>query len=417
MTTQHVAGPAVPEHRDPEPRPATSAQLGWLEREVEHWRAEGLVDEATAAAIRGRYVVRRRVTLARIVLTLGAVFVGLGLIWFVASSLDQMSPLVRFLLMVVVWVGLVVAAELLAHRRERQGTVPAPVLGAVRLLAAAAYGAVVFQGAQSLQVSTYGPILVGVWAAGALLYAYAVRGVAPLVLGIGLAAYWFPWQVLDVDDSMVSGATAIATAAVVAVAVGVLHGVGSRAGTAWAVLGIPWREIGAGLVLLGLFIAALPSDEGGGGEGVLALWLGLAVAAVVASLALLRGDRTDRLETGLAVLALAVGVLLSLWRFDTTELENLTAGEWLRAFVAVAVYLAVASGYAVLGGMRDSVRLTWGATAALVVFTTVQATAVFAEILSGAALFILVGAVLIGTGLLADRGRRRLVREGKEAVS
>ena len=103
--------------------------------------------------------------------------------------------------------------------------------------------------------------------------------------------------------------------------------------------------------------------------------------------------------------------------FDTTELENLTAGEWLRAFVAVAVYLAVASGYAVLGGMRDSVRLTWGATAALVVFTTVQATAVFAEILSGAALFILVGAVLIGTGLLADRGRRRLVREGKEAVS
>ena len=222
---------------------------------------------------------------------------------------------------------------------------------------------------------------------------------------------------LDVDDSMVSGATAIATAAVVAVAVGVLHGVGSRAGTAWAVLGIPWREIGAGLVLLGLFIAALPFDEGGGGEGVLALWLGLAVAAVVASLALLRGDRTDRLETGLAVLALAVGVLLSLWRFDTTELENLTAGEWLRAFVAVAVYLAVASGYAVLGGMRDSVRLTWGATAALVVFTTVQATAVFAEILSGAALFILVGAVLIGTGLLADRGRRRLVREGKEAVS
>ena len=65
----------------------------------------------------------------------------------------------------------------------------------------------------------------------------------------------------------------------------------------------------------------------------------------------------------------------------------------------------------------SSARLTWAATAALVVFTTVQATAVFSEILSGAALFILVGVVLLGTGILADRGRRRLVREGREAAS
>ena len=43
-------------------------------------------------------------------------------------------------------------------------------------------------------------------------------------------------------------------------------------------------------------------------------------------------------------------------------------------------YLAVASGYAVLGGMRDTGRLTWLATAALVVFITVQAFAVFAPI-------------------------------------
>ncbi len=417
MTAPPVTGQTAPPRTEPQRVPATPAQVQWLDRQVELWRAEGLVDDATGAAIRDRYVVHRRVTLARIILTVGSLFVGLGLIWLVASNLDRMSPLVRFLLMVAVWLGLVVAAELLARRREHAGTVPAPVLGAVRLLAAAAFGAVVFQAAQSLQTSDYGPLLVGAWAAGALLYAYAVRGLAALVLGIALSAFWFVWQVLDADESMVAGATAIAAAGVLAVAVGVLHRRGSDEQGWTAQFAIPWREIGAGLALLGLFIAALPFDDGADPQGSLALWVGLAVAAGAAGLALWRGDRTDRIETGLALVALALAVGLSLWRFDTTELDNLTAGEWARAFVAVAVYLAVASGYAVLGGMRDSVRMTWAATAALVVFTTVQATAVFSEIMSGAALFLLVGVVLIGSGILADRGRRRLVREGREAAS
>ena len=62
-------------------------------------------------------------------------------------------------------------------------------------------------------------------------------------------------------------------------------------------------------------------------------------------------------------------------------------------------------------------RLTWLATAALVVFVTVQAFAVFAPILSAAALFLVVGVVLLGTGVLADRGRRRLVSEAKEVLA
>lgn len=56
-------------------------------------------------------------------------------------------------------------------------------MGAVRLLAAGAFGAVVFQAAQSLQVPTFEPILVGVWGLGAVLWAYAVQGVAPSIAG------------------------------------------------------------------------------------------------------------------------------------------------------------------------------------------------------------------------------------------
>ena len=55
-------------------------------------------------------------------------------------------------------------------------------------------------------------------------------------------------------------------------------------------------------------------------------------------------------------------------------------------------------------------RLTFLATAALVVFTTVQSFAVFGEIVQGAWLFVLLGVIFVGTGWLADRARRELAR-------
>jgi uncharacterized membrane protein len=413
MTAPPTASATAPDHRDPAVHAATPAQLHWLEGELAHWQVEGLLAPEVAHAIRGRYVASRRFTLSRIVLTLGACFVGLGLIWLVAANLDAMSPLARFGLMVAIWLGFVVASEVLASRRTRVGDTASPVVGALRLLAAGAFGAVVFQAAQSLQVPAYEPLLVGIWGLGALLWAYAVRGVAPLVLAVALLALWFVWQVVEAGDGAFSVSTAIGAAALAAVSVGVGHLV-----LGWRDLADPWREIGAVLALLGLFIAALPYAWGDP-EASVALLVGLGVAVVLAGAALVRGDHVDRLEVGLAALALALTVGLSLWRFDENLLDtaDLPTGAWVRAVLSVVAYLVVASGYAVLGGMRDSSRLTWLATAALVVFVTVQAFAVFAPIVSGAALFLIVGVVLLGTGVLADRGRRRLVGEAKEVVA
>jgi uncharacterized membrane protein len=413
MTAPPAATPTAPSHRDPAAHPVTPAQLHWLEGELAHWQADGLVAAETADLIRERYVASRRFTLARIVLTLGACFVGLGLVWLVAANLDVMSPLTRFLLMVAIWLALVVVAEVLAASGARHGDTASPVVGAVRLLAAGAFGAVVFQAAQSLQVPAYEPVLVGVWGLGALLWAYAVRGVAPLVLAVGLLALWFGWQVAGAGGGVFVVATAIATVALAAVAVGVWH-----LHTGWRDLAAPWREIGALLAMVALFVAALPYAWGDP-EADVVLLVGLGIAVVVAGVAFVRGDRLDRLEVGLAALALALTAGLSLWRFDADVVDtaDLPAGAWLRAVLSVVAYLVVASGYAVLGGMRDSGRLTWLSTAALVVFVTVQAFAVFAPIVSGAALFLIVGVVLLGTGVLADRGRRRLVTEAKEALA
>ena len=62
-----------------------------------------------------------------------------------------------------------------------------------------------------------------------------------------------------------------------------------------------------------------------------------------------------------------------------------------------------------VGALRESWRLTALATAALVVFTTVQSFAVFAQILEGAWLFVALGVVFLGTGFGFDRARRKLV--------
>jgi len=412
-----TAAAGTPAHATPAENPATRhtatpGQLSWLGAQLEEWQAEGLLAADAAAAIRARYVVARRVTLLRVVLGLGSAFVAIGLIWLVAANLTRFSPLVRFVVITAIWVLLVVVADLVAARAESEHDVASPVVGAARLLAAAGFGAVVYQGAQSLQVPSYDAALLGFSALGALLYAYAVRGLAPLVLAVAGLGVWFTWQVTEAADSMVAFAAGAVTVTLAGAAVAALHSARWRPDFA-----VPWREVGAAVGLVGLFVAAIPRSPGTAVAWGTPLVVGVVVAAVGAVAALVVGSRWDRLEVALAAASLAVAVALSLWM--TTDLDTATLGPagYARAAVAVAAYLALATGYAALGAVRDSTRLTVLATIAVVVFVTFQAFAVFAPVISGSALFLTTGVVLIVSGFLADRGRRRLLAGVEDDVA
>jgi len=390
-------------------RPVPAAQLAWLEGELARWQAEGRLDAATADGIRADYTASRRFSLARLLLGLGGAFVGVGLIWLVAANLDELSPLSRFVAVVLLWLGAVAAGEMLAGRRQSG----ASVVGAVRLVAALAFGAVVFQAAQSLQVPAYDSGLLGAWGAGALLYAYAAGALAPLLVGIVTTVGWWVWTVAERSESAAGSAVALLLAAVLTGSVAALHQVRWRGGFA-----PPWRLAAALLTLVGLFIAALPRL----GEVVLptgpVVWSGIGLALLTAVGALVVADRTGRREV-LAVLAAAVlGTLLLLWQPDgPTGPSQLTGEGLLRAVAAIVVYLLASAWLAALGVLRDAGGLTQLATGALVVFTVVQSFAVFEPILSGAALFLMLGAVLAVAGYLVDRGRRRLVADVAEATS
>lgn len=407
-----------PEHPTRPPgdaRPVSPGQLTWLERELTTWRAAGILDAAQADAIRGRYVGVRRFSLTKLLLSLGGAFVGVGLIWLVASNLDEMSPLLRFSLVTALWLGLVVAAEALTrHRsfRPADGSTPSPAVEALHLLAALGFGAVVFQAAQSLQVPAFEPSLVGFWASGALLYAYAVNGVAPLLVGIATGIGWYVWEVFVAAQDGMAFVLPVLLAAVVAGALGVVH-----VGRLRPAFAAGWRETSALLVLVGLFAAAFPYVDAERFVWSVPLVLGIAASVAAAGIAAATASPRLRLEAVVPVLAVVAGVLLVLWEPPEPVAGVVAAEGYVHAFVSVAVYVVAAGWYAVVGVQRDSSRLTVLATGALVLFTTAQSFAVFAPIITGATLFLVLGAVLLGSGYLFDRGRRRLVANLEGHVS
>jgi uncharacterized membrane protein len=377
--------------------PVSSEHHRWLRRELTDWQAEGLVDAGTAQAIAERYHDagdgHRRFSLGRLLLFLGAAFVGVGLIWLVAANLDALPPVLRFAAVAAIWLALISAAELTR--------VSGAVRGALRLMAALAFGAVIFQAAQSLQVPAYSPALIGFWAAGALAHAYGFRALMPLVVGVITGVGWWVSQPLWEDGSVAGAVLGFGTAGVAAICLAVVHDRGLTR------FGQVWRSAGALLGMVSLFMAAVPytTTEDFEWNGWLVASLVVAGALVVAVVVIARG--WARLEPVVAVAVVAVAGLMVVW--DTgTDTSQVDAADWAHAAVGVVAFVALAVALVAIGTLRDNPVLTVIAMAGLVIFTTFQSFAVFAAIVEGAWLFLVLGLVFLATGFLFDRARREI---------
>ncbi len=386
------------------PRPVSSDQYRWLRRELADWQSDGIVDPATAHVISARYVDagqrHRTFSLGRLLLLLGAGFVGIGLIWLVAANLDQLPPLLRFAVVALIWLGLLAASELLHPSRAAQG--------ALRLMAALAFGATIFQAAQSLQVPAFSPGLIGLWAAGALVHAYAFRALMPLIVGVVTGVVWWIGQPLWDDGSVAGAVVGFGTAGVAAISLAVIHDRGLTR------FGQVWRSVGAFLGMISLFIAAVPytTTEGFHWSG----WLiaSLVAAVVIAGVALVVARGRARLEPLVAFGVLGVATLMVLW--DTgTDTDSIGLVDWAHAAAGVIAFVALAVALVALGTLRDNPVLTVIAMGGLVIFTTFQSFAVFAAIVQGAWLFVVLGLVFLATGFLFDRARRGIAASLEDA--
>lgn len=378
------------------PRPASPGQLAWLSREAARWASTGVVTGDQAAAIVAGYRAERRWSLAALGLWLGAGFVGIGVIWLVAANLDRFPPLGRFVTVTVLWLASVASAEIAARRiRTRRS----PIVGGARGLSALLYGGVVMQAAQSLQVPAFDATLIGIWGLGALLYAYAVRGLAPLVVGILLGSTWLVWSLGERAESPFGVLLAFGSLGAAGFALARLHH-GHPAGFA-----ATWRITGALGALVALFVAALPWEYELTDAGWLG-WTAVAVGVALTALAALRARGLDLLEATAGALVLLPAMGIGTW--SSSASDGVGSGDVSRAVVAVLVFVGAAAAVAAVGVLRDEPHLTWLAVLALAVFTTVQAFAVFAEIITGAWLFVALGVVFAATGWVADRGRREM---------
>jgi uncharacterized membrane protein len=381
-------------------RPVSPHQLAWLRTELADWTAHGLIDDEQAARIATRYRSEHhsRISIGRVLLSLGAGFVGVGLIWLVAANLDELSPLTRLAVIAALWLAFLVGGEVLASRNASR-----PVVGAARLLAAMGVGAVIFQAAQSLQVPAYEPRLVGLWAAGALLHGYLTRSRMPFFVGLVAGVVWWLWQPMWDEPHGLTVVLVLGAGSVLAASLGVLDDEG-LATYAWA-----WRTVAAAMALVAMFAAAIP---GIGSDGIVwTTWLvvELVVAGVVALAAVLTRRDRRALEPLGATAVLVVATVIAVWTTGT-DTSSVDAADWGRAAVSVLAYVVLAVGLVALGTVRDHQALTWMAMAGLVVFTTFQSFAVFAPIVTGAWLFVVLGTVFLGTGFLFDRARRELAQ-------
>jgi hypothetical protein len=230
-----------------------------------------------------------------------------------------------------------------------------------------------------------------------------VRGVAPLLVGLVAGLVWLVWHVGDNGGGGLGVVMALVVAAAVAAGAAVLHDRFGPAGFA-----APWRELGAAVALAGLFAAAVPYVTAGDFDPDRGSWVALALGVVfaLAAAGLARGEA--RLEPLVALAIALVASVLVLWDPGTSAGDAVGLEDWLHAGVSITAYVGAATWVAVLGIQRSSDRLTYLALAALVVFTTFQSFAVFAQIIEGAWLFLVLGLVFLGSGYLFDRARREL---------
>lgn len=383
----------------------------WLDAELAQWHAEGLVDERAAEEIRARYVAApsrsSRSILGRILLGIGGTFLGIGLIWLVAANLDALAPGVRFGVVLALWLAALVAPEVLAARGHSRALV-----GSLRLVAALAFGAVIFQAAQSLQVPAYEPRLVGLWAAGALLHAVALRAVTAQLVGIAAGSLWWLWQPWSGDWSGPDLVLSMVLAAVLAVSVAAILDRYDRT------LGGVWRIAGVAFTLCALFAAAIPGIDLTDAHGGFWLLLYAVAAGLALALGLTLGSKIARLEiTGTVVVGLLALGMLAWETTSVADVAQLQTHDWLHAAASVLAYVLVATALTALGVIRSNNWITGLAMTGLIVFTTFQSFAVFAPIVTGAWLFVMLGVILLGTGIGVEGARRRLAHSLADETS
>ncbi len=393
-----------------------------IRREIETWRAEGMISSEVAETLVNRYqtteVHRRAFGLSRfssIIAIFGTVLVGLGVIGLVAVNWDGLSGFAKIGLLVGFTTASYIVGWSLAYRFEypRTGI-------AIILLGAILFGASIHLIAQSFNVDVYHPNLVIAWFLGVIPLAYATRSNAVLVLSMilllsGLGFRSQEWTTTGFDDGALWfwGLVAYMLVGAALFAIGRLHARMTeyqhfvRVYEIWGfvIAGIATYILGSMFLWSELEYSDLPTLT-------LEYWATIALSVAVSAVVTYVGYRWD--ATGTVVSARwrwEVSGVLTIFGIALLTLVGLFASVswfWL-PFNAVIIAAVVAM---VNAGIRFN--RNYLVNIAFILFSITVISRYFEiglelGLLDQAMAYIVAGALLIAMGLGLERVRRRII--------
>ncbi len=162
--------------------------IHWLLNELETWVREGIINDDQAMTIRGRYPTPEQAgTWGRIAFAVaGAILIGLGVILLFAYNWEKMH---KFLKLAIVFTALIAAhgAAFATGRTAAKET--------LHVLGTMFFGAGIWLVAQVYHIEEHYPNAFIVWGAGALALAWALPSIAQGLIAAFLLALWDGFEV------------------------------------------------------------------------------------------------------------------------------------------------------------------------------------------------------------------------------
>ena len=407
-------------------RPDPSARIGSrgddfaarLPAEVRRWQDQGIISQEQGRAIISGYpasgeVHRAQGRLVTTLATLGAVLVGLGVILFFASNWEAIPRPVKLAMILIAIPSVYGVGYWLRYWRgyQRVGT-------AVILLACLLYGAGIHLVAQAYNVPVNDPNLFLYWFLGVLPLAYLTRSQVILYLGVGLflAAVGFrlPDWLDSSDREVVVGAVSLyLVLGLILYALGRLHAQFDLARSYARVYEYLGLITAFGSIYLLTFRELFdhlryraPRVEGDiGGEFWIAFYVAVGLAIVVYAVVLARQDMhrqswlADARESVAALVILAAAVLV----VNVAIGEDIFYPLLFNALLILGTVGLLFAGY--LRGRESLINIGL----AFFILDVISRYFEFGwTLLDRSLVFIVAGAILLGGGLLLERGRRHV---------
>jgi uncharacterized membrane protein len=166
-----------------------------LKRDLDDWIARGLVPESSREAILKSVGADGGMSLSAMIAVLGVILIGAAAMSFVGANWEQMSKLVRLIVLFGA-MGAAFAGAAMLH------AVRPAISGALVLLGVLMFGANIMLIAQTYHINAHYPDGLLLWGAGAIVAAALAPSRASLALALGLGAMWTWQERWDFDQAL-----------------------------------------------------------------------------------------------------------------------------------------------------------------------------------------------------------------------